>query len=500
MAADITNAIYSHRLSWKPSSLQCISSINVAPHAFEIVLPDTLALPVTAVEEMECLGVMLNRNGATTRSVDHRMVQADHCFVKYAKRLCNKQGGVRHRIRAFQDTVALTFLHNAGGWHANAELLSRIRAWENNKLRKMFALKRRPEEPRTQYLQRTSKTIGTWFAKLRFRRLHELVLMRIHKWASEALVFRHPCGDSPLASLLRSRSKHEWEETRQVNAWLDPHNTTHWRHWRPGQILAWENPMVNVMGTSWWDAAGTDGREWHISRPHFVSKCCEKWGLLALDATPTICQPLHALTTMKLPIWTEQDKQWMRSGMCFEFRVDNQLLSDWCGGRAACAETLYRNRILTIVGILAGVVREHGWAGRQAHHDWIKWIPRQRNRIPDALANLAMNRESSVYWKSPLTIDLWDCNLVAFSDGGRRSSGSSGAGWALYCWRKTCSQPMLLACGAVYYQSEQSLEVELQALELSVGAVAHAIYKGEVCIPHELGTLIQESELEHLIC
>ena len=71
----------------------------------------------------------------------------------------------------------------------------------------------------------------------------------------------------------------------------------------------------------------------------------------------------------------------------------------------------------------------------------MRWVPRERNRFSDALANFALDRYNSFFWGADYNWDTKQRNYVIMSDGACRGRSQAAAfGWAIFGferWRVT---------------------------------------------------------------
>ena len=167
MTDELTRAVYEKGFRWKPSSLECLTGDHVTtPLSFEVQTPGGEQLCMEAVDNLVALGVFLDRSGSTEASVNYRMVQADKVFYKHLKDISKPNGGVLARLRAFMGTFSTALMYNSFGWHLTEHILTRVKRWENHKLRKVFRLKRAPEEGRQGHMLRTGHRLHAWFCKV----------------------------------------------------------------------------------------------------------------------------------------------------------------------------------------------------------------------------------------------------------------------------------------------------------------------------------------------
>ena len=242
--------------------------------------------------------------------------------------------------------------------------------------------------------------------------------------------------------------------------------------------------MLEVYGEQWWDAAIKLDSGWEASSKDYVNKLCESWQLRQRKVKPPYMPIARQPADLQLPSWRGSES-WDRSWKSFHMQVDNQLLADWCNGHAVISQPCHRNRANIVVETLAHMILFQGWKLKDAKSDWIHWVPRHKNAIPDALANKAMDERCNVGWIGSSVNEVHHgMNFVLASDGGSRSTSNvSAAGWVMLGVTPQGSVHFLGA-GAIFCTHVDSLEAELRALELAVQALQLLERNGSVQIPH----------------
>ena len=494
MANELTAVIYAKGFKWKPASLECLCSSNASFEGdMHVVAPDGEKMKVAGVEHMLALGVLLDRCGSTDTTISHRMAQADKVFYKHLKALANSNGGLEQRLRAFMSSSAATLLYNACGWHLTDHTLLRVKRWENHKIRKMYRLRRRPDEGKAGHMLRTGHKINTWFVNSNVQRSHQRALAMHHGWAAKLVDHVVGRGGRPLYHLLHSRCLQHWHETCEGNSWIDPSNQSGWRHSRPGPQSHWEQLLAKVHGNAWWDSPSGKPSAWRAARHAFVEQVCTMWGLQGRREKNG--QPVSfSKCSLAVPQWHTNDLQWRQGFLSFEFRVDNALVASWLTGSASTKIESYSDRVATAVDMLQSLIRHAGWSLRWPHSEWVTWVPRERNVIADALANMCLDKGHNIAVRGELP-EVGTANLVMVSDGARRGGqGSCAASWAILSFR---SQGIsFVAGGAIKFPTDvSSLDAELTGLELAVGALLKYSRGYNDLVPHGAAEILDASEL-----
>ena len=84
--------------------------------------------------------------------------------------------------------------------------------------------------------------------------------------------------------------------------------------------------------------------------------------------------------------------------------MDNALVASWLNGAASTKIASYVDRVATAVDMLQSLVRFAGWSLRWPHSDWVSWIPRERNVIADALANMCLDKGHNLAVRGELPV------------------------------------------------------------------------------------------------
>ena len=495
MAEELTNEIHAKGFRWKVSSSECLCGANFSCELISCTSAHGETFSFKLVEELLALGTLLDRRGSTSTSVSHRMVQADKSFYKHFVVLSDLHGGLRQRLQSFHGCVGQALLYGSGGWQVTPDVLSRVRAWENNKLPKMLRLRRAPDEGRASYNIRTANRIANWFESLQLPRLHHELLMRVHSWASKLTSFKLPYGEQPLKDLLMARSAQHWSETRDGNIWLDASNVTGWRHARGGkQVSAWESALVATYGLCWWTVFDRDRQLWACSRKDFVNKFCALAGLSRMTTGKHDYRQVNA-AVLSVPTWTDDDFNWEKLGESFECRVDNAALAQWTSGTATFDTEAGQWRSTQVFEHLRALVRTQSWNFRYRVSSWVVWVPRERNRLADHLANLALDRKTSYTVGGLSSVDSKSHNFVTLSDeAARGSSATAAAAWAIIAMRGL--DVSIVAAGALLLQEgTSSLMAESRALELALMALLRLSRDHVAICPHSYSVVIPISEL-----
>ena len=102
-----------------------------------------------SVEEMEVLGALIQRNGTTGPSVDHRLAKANAATHVHHKILFGHGVPERKRFAEYAKRIVPMVLHACGSWAWDSNLWHRLHSWEGKLLARMMNSQPPPEDEQT---------------------------------------------------------------------------------------------------------------------------------------------------------------------------------------------------------------------------------------------------------------------------------------------------------------------------------------------------------------
>ena len=165
---------------WKESSLQVMAGgdANLTDIAHIRYMQQDRAYTFVAVDRMLILGEMIDNRGCTATSIEYRLSKAEGHFWANSKTLCAPAPVIK-KLDAWCQGPQASALHGASTWHLTGELLHKLWSWELKWLRKVFRLRRRPDEAYHDYMQRTASRIEAWMARAGRRPIHVATLRSV---------------------------------------------------------------------------------------------------------------------------------------------------------------------------------------------------------------------------------------------------------------------------------------------------------------------------------
>ena len=189
---------------------------------------------------MPLLGVLLDGQGSTNTSLEHRVTASQAHFHARKAQLCCKLVPLPKRLARLYATVIQSLLWGSGGWTLTRGLLRRPAAVEMSFLRRMLQLLRREGVGFVQYQKRSASVARDMLRKYNIEPVALRALEAKRGWAGH--LARAP-PSSPMGRLLRLRSLTWWKDAQDSPPKLDIHNYLKWRHSRTGRFLRWENAL-----------------------------------------------------------------------------------------------------------------------------------------------------------------------------------------------------------------------------------------------------------------
>eukprot|EP00973_Karenia_brevis_P042596 5896741-Karenia_brevis.AAC.1 len=128
--------VYAGKLQWKLEALEYITGSNIescAPLVQE--LPDGEGAWIKYVDELEVLGVLLDRRGGTNASLHHRLSKAEGSYGSISRLLKDRQLQTKEKLQGWGRGPVNSALYGSGGWHFSSHNLHELRRWENKHVR-----------------------------------------------------------------------------------------------------------------------------------------------------------------------------------------------------------------------------------------------------------------------------------------------------------------------------------------------------------------------------
>ena len=132
-------------MRWEESSLQLLGTTSLAD-ATPLLCKNGRALPVSVIEDMEVLGILLTSSGNTVRSIRHRLSKASSAFWANQSTYCCKELSLHIRFKEFAKRVQLVALYGFGSWIWSRSRYNDLVRLETVHLRRISCFRRMPEE------------------------------------------------------------------------------------------------------------------------------------------------------------------------------------------------------------------------------------------------------------------------------------------------------------------------------------------------------------------
>ena len=444
--------------------------------------------------QMIVLGDCIDITGSTTSSMSFNLGRAETLCFCHQQVLRDRTLGATKRLQRWRDSCACAASFASETWHITAGLLSQLRTWELQMLRRMLHLRRRPMETFLGYNQRTSVLIDGWLHRGGIMRVYTRIMRAIFKNAWKECWFALDCGDSPMKWVREARTELWWETIKVVGSQAKRRRLGIQRK-SPGKPTAsWEHPFVVVWGLHWRGevAACSSGRDWMHKFPHFMDSLSSAWNLPWLAETKTPLEDdMVGWYTVKLPAQltdtvplrpNQRASRWGNSSSRVWIQTDNQTLEQIFNGRASFDASHLRPVCVRISRHFLRLLS----LGRKPRLDecpFIEWDPRSFNSVADHAANVALDLQriwSSISADKAQKAFAETANLRLCVDGARRGDGASSAGVALFAYSCSGEEVLLGRAGKCFGYLTTSFLSELQAVESALQILMDYVTDGNL--------------------
>ena len=398
MFSELTAALRTVRLEWKPSSLEFLVGARAgtaagSAHSMTVLVGD-VEHKVKRVAAMRVLGECLPENGWQTVTIDAALAAAERRWFASLRLWRSKALWRGSKLRQFYTRVVAPLVQESGGWHMATPLARKLVGWERRKLRQLMRFRSRREgEAEGEYAQAYAQALQGELDRQRLPRLIARVA-RAQVQRAERLNAAQP--EAPLAATraaMRRRRAPDWRIVAAAIRHRDRLNQLHWQRSAPGRPATdWEAGLVRVVGTDWWSQAGDltadKRRTWEAAlldawgQPQAARRT--RQGAAGMRAASASSRAHAAAAECAFPRG--------RQGWVVEARTDAQSVASAANGRAKAPSSHSRH---------AGL-EAHAWRSIALHceraardgvswrgADPIAWTPREFNAAADRLAAMA---------------------------------------------------------------------------------------------------------------
>ena len=130
---------------------------------------------------------------------------------------------------------------------------------------------------------------------------------------------------------------------------------------------------------------------------------------------------------------------------------------------------------------------------RRSFSSWVRWIPRERNRIADRLANIALDRGADCAYMGHIGTNAQNC--IIMSDGAyRASSRQAAAAWTILQISES-DAALVLAGAQVLHECTNSMQAETCALDTAIRAMLNLSAGAVPVVPHGYSATLQQSDI-----
>ena len=466
MVTSLTAVLALHRLYWKPTSLEVLSSTPELCAGFDIE-DGHETMYVKPVESMEILGTVLHKSGSTEVQLDHRLAKATAAFHAEKDLYCDKAASLFSRFQRFSTRIIPMVLHGCGSWAWSRSLYQTVLSWESRHLRAMLGAKWTREVEWFNWLRTTTHVARNHYLNNGFTPITVKILHSIHRLASQQLFAAE--ADAPhtlLPSACRWRDGWWWQQQKAHGALLDPAGKAGWKHASNmgNRGRKWDDVLIASFGHEWHLIAQT--KDW-ASTFETLKSAAFQMVRVAIPRAPDkvskdeIMRKRRQVPPAEEVSWTPPPE----GRISFELIGDNETVIGWVNGREKCDEKRHQGTVEEIRNTLHEAWQRMDFVPRQAHCHWARHVYREYNKHADELATMALAGKTAHHVMSQAITDEVRY-LRAHFDGGRRHN-SAGAGWTAEVSSDAVTWN-LVATGNKYLGADTSIAAELEAARLAL--------------------------------
>ena len=475
--------------TWKPESLEylCAGRLRGCGDALSIV-QDAATLHYERKQKIALLGDLLDVEGSTSTSFHHNLGRAKTHYFKHQAILRNKALPMGKRLQAWRDTSAAAAVNNSETWHITSGLLSDLRTWELQMLRRLLRLRRRPDETRMMYNITSAQRMQRWLEQHGVPMVYKRVLKSIFKAAWKETWFTLDGGAMPLKCAREYRNA-LWCQTLSCMTTSSQRRKIGLQRGQAGQQRTpWENPFLAVWGLHWRDTRSTcsSAAEWMSKYTLFLDSLSEKWNLpwlretseTHLDSGWITVKLKTAIDDLPPFLANPRAAKWSSSQGRLWIQTDNQQVDHIFDGRSFFEPGSLRPVCVRIARSLFNLVQK-GAGTRLSTTPLVEWDPREYNSLADHAANVALDLKEDWFradWARIRRAKSTNANLRLCLDGALRGDGSSSAGLALVAYPADGSEVLLCRAGRVTGRLGSAFVAELLALEWGVDFLTRFLY------------------------
>jgi len=495
MIVEVTAVIHSAGMDWKPTSLEFLKGAETTSSADQTPLftfaYDESILPFEEKQEIKALGVLFDRRGDTSASIEHRITCASRLFFIHFQKLGSREASIASRLIAFYKSAPVSAIYGAEGWALNKERCKRLYGWEQARLRQIFHMRRAEQEDHRGFRERTAFLLRRWRRQLGHQGLHHRALWAVFNFAWK---LRHPPADAlpiynSLVKFQDVRSREWWSQQAPLLLYSDPLQTQdRWRHRRSGpECASWETPMVLALGERWRTLCTEQTRsQWRNTTIGAIDFLCAHWDL---PQRPDPIDKIQAARTLvprpkgkrkrtinkppetkhaELPTNDEYQNFYFSITAPFSeregkskrlFCSDSQLVVGWINGKTRYLHAgLEQEYLRKMADYLMEGSCQHQFL---VPTGWIRWVERGLNLEADYMCNAAMDLGRDLFWHNDEfdfeNFDPLECYSL-HADGGLRPE-IGAFGWSLRHYDQDTNVSTILLLGAKVFEPSDAVTV-----------------------------------------
>jgi hypothetical protein len=297
---------------------------------------------VPHVFDMTVLGSHVQSCFKIANSVNKRLQAGNGAFFTDYEFYASKYIPLKEKFSRYSLHVLPKALYGSGRWYFSNALYDRLRAWENNFLRIIVFVPRKPDELYVPYLRRrTNYALGV-YVRNGYTSAVCKVLDKIWTMATAVpLPSTHRCCliSKLLPAIVDWRDTLFWVHLRETAEALHMTSASGWRHPRRGRRSAcWDTILLACFGDTWKSEAHAQGARSEERRSNFCTLALRSIKVDSRKYRPALVLAEHVGSSPSAVRTTEpfNNQDWdVPSDAC---GVSNLVMIEICGDNKAVIE------------------------------------------------------------------------------------------------------------------------------------------------------------------
>jgi hypothetical protein len=445
-------------LSWKEGELELLDNQGTAGP----ILCDTCfgELEIRCVDELNVLGVLLDRKGTTSTSLSHRLRMAEGTWVMCKDYFCSRRVPLRERFIKFYEVIGRCVLYGAGGWTLRQEQVEKLNRWEKWHILQILGRKQGEEEGGAEYHIRIDAIISKLRQTTGMAPLSCDAAFAYFGWAGH---LARTDANLPVYKVFCWRDA-EWFEWSRMQDHFP-------RMVQPGRPVRWEDSVCNILGSNWKHYC-EDRTKWRAMKHKLGMEMWSKLGGKRTAAWTLTCSPLNHIAG-RLSIFPERN-----TNLPILFLVDNMQVACQVNGVWPCDPgSTFRSLVDQSRWMLSALQHRSRICPWPSHSHLLLYRPRKENAAADAAAWLARTQGAFAWeercWNTAASKVLVSSD--ASFDATCTAEHNAGLGCVVSLY--SCGAPRMVVASGTPCRSETNVHAEFEALLFNLSRMIRVLHR-----------------------